>query len=173
MTNDPCHGWFWDGELGHLTVELLKGIPFSQFFWRNVQARMFMQTEEEAERLGLPKSSCLVGSGEWWSKNRYLSLLLFLLYIIPLYHYWCTIIIMIPMESMALSENGGTPEILCIKKVYDSLRPFSQLNPRFLVNATMFRLSQGKNPFQSQGRSSTSSSNSSKFQANHFDGFSS
>jgi hypothetical protein len=48
---------------------------------------MFMQTEEEAERSGLPKTSCLVGSGEWWSKKQ------------------------IFMESMALSENGGTSEI--------------------------------------------------------------
>lgn len=77
---------------------------------------MFMQTEEEAERSGLPKSSCLVGSGEWLSKKQIFIIIIifFIVYIIPLYHYWCTIIIMILMESMALSENGATPEILCI-----------------------------------------------------------
>ena len=35
-------------------------------------------------------------------------------------------------------KMGVPPKFLCIKNVYDSLWPFSQLNPRFLVNATIW-----------------------------------
>ena len=64
--------------LSHLETEeliLSHPQPFpghpSSSFRQKLQARMFMETEDEAERLGLPNSRrSLVGSGEWWSKNR-------------------------------------------------------------------------------------------------------